>query len=269
MERPNWAPDDVDIDRPSAARVYDYALGGSHNFAVDRDLFRRLTATVPDLVPLAQASRAFLRRAVRFCAAAGVRQFLDIGSGIPTRGSVHEIAQRVAPDARVVYVDIDPVAVAHSRAILAGDDRIGVVQEDLRRPEHILSHPEVRRRLDFDRPMAVLLVTMLHLIADEDDPAGIVARLRDAIAPGSYLVISHATPENRPRTVTKGVQMLQSGGIAATLRTREQVERLFAGFEIVEPGVVWVPQWHPDIPVVIDDRRPERSIMVAGVGRKT
>src|SRR4029453_9196785 len=117
MERPNWVPDGVDIERPSAARLYDYALGGSHNFAVDRELFRQLTATMPDLAAQAHASRAFLRRAGHFCVARGIRKFLDIGSGIPTRGNVHEIAQRVAPDARVVYVDIDPVAVAHSRAI--------------------------------------------------------------------------------------------------------------------------------------------------------
>src|SRR5262245_47171471 len=138
MERPNWAPEGVDMERPSAARLYDYALGGSHNFAVDRELFRQLTVTVPDLVAQAPASRAFLRRAVRFCVAAGVHQFLDIGSGIPTRGNVHEVAQVVEPDARVMYVDTDPVAVAQSRAILAGNDRVGVLQEDLRRPEHIV-----------------------------------------------------------------------------------------------------------------------------------
>src|SRR5262245_15543051 len=148
MERPNWAPEGVDMERPSAARLYDYALGGSHNFAVDRELFRQLIATVPDLVAQAHASRAFLRRAVRFCVGAGISQFLDIGSGIPTRGNVHEIA----PEARVMYVDTDPVAVAHSRAILAGNDRVGVLQEDLRRPDQILGNPQVRRVLDFGQP---------------------------------------------------------------------------------------------------------------------
>jgi SAM-dependent methyltransferase len=268
MQRPDWAPEGVDLERPSAARLYDYALGGSHNFAVDRALFRQLTATVPDLAAQARASRAFLRRAVQFCVASGVRQFLDIGSGIPTRGNVHEVAQRTAPDVRVMYIDLDPVAVAHSRAILAGDDRVGVLQEDLRQTERLLSHPQVRSLLDFDRPMAVLLVAMLHQVSDEDDPAGIVARLRDAMAPGSYLVISHGTAESRPQAVTKGVQMLHSGGVPATMRTREQVEQLFAGFELVEPGVVWVPQWHPDAPGRVDDQA-ELSIMVGGVGRKT
>jgi len=267
MERPNWVPDGVDIERPSAARLYDYALGGSHNFAVDRELFRQLTATMPDLAAQAHASRAFLRRAVHFCVARGIRQFLDIGSGIPTRGNVHEIAQRVAPDARVVYVDIDPVAVAHSRAILTDNDRVCVLQEDLRRTERIINHRDVRALLDFDQPMAVLLVAMLHSIPDEDDPAGTVARLRDAIAPGSYLVISHGTIESRPQALTQGVQVLKSSGVPATLRTRAQVEDLFAGFELVEPGVVLVPQWHPDTPRSVDDGT-EPSIMVAGVGRK-
>jgi SAM-dependent methyltransferase len=263
MERPNWAPEGVDIERPSAARLYDYALGGSHNFAVDRDLFYKLVAAVPDLVAQAHASRAFLRRAVRFCVAAGVSQFLDIGSGIPTRGNVHEIA----PDARVMYVDTDPVAVAHSQAILAGNDRVGVLREDLRRPDQILGHPQVRRVLDFRQPVAVLLVAMLHLVPDEDDPAGHIARLRDEIAPGSYLVLSQGTSEGRPETA-EGVQVLQRGSVPATLRTRAQVERMFAGFELVEPGIVWVPQWHPDDPENVDDH-PERSIMLAGVGRKT
>jgi SAM-dependent methyltransferase len=263
MERPNWAPESVDMERPSAARLYDYALGGSHNFAADRALFRQLTATVPDLVAQAYASRAFLRRAVRFCVAAGVSQFLDIGSGIPTRGNVHEIA----PDARVVYVDIDPVAVAHSEVILAGNDRVGVLREDLRRPDRILGHPEVRRVLDFRRPVAVLLVAMLHLVPDEDDPAGAIARLRDAVVPGSYLVISHGTQEGRPETA-EGMRVLRRGSVPATLRTRDQVARLFAGFELVDPGIVWIPQWHPDVPDGVDDH-PERSIMVAGVGRRT
>jgi SAM-dependent methyltransferase len=267
MERPNCAPEGVDIERPSAARMYDYALGGSHNFAVDRELFRQLTTVVPDLASQARASRAFLRRAVRFCVAAGVRQFLDIGSGIPTRGNVHEVAQRIVPDARVVYVDTDPVAVAHSRAILAGNEWASVLQEDLRRTEHIINHPEVRRLLDFDQPVAVLLLAMLHLIPDEDEPGHLVAQLRDAIAPGSYLVISHGTSESRPQTTAEGVQVLHRGGVSATLRTRAQVERLFAGFDLVEPGVVWIPQWHPDAVEDLDDH-PERSIMIAGVGRK-
>jgi SAM-dependent methyltransferase len=257
----------VDIERPSAARLYDYALGRSHNFAVDRELFRQVVATVPDLVAQAYASRAFLRRAVRFCVAAGISQFLDIGSGIPTRGNVHQIAQ----EARVMYVDVDPVAVAvavaHSLAILAGNGKTGILRGDLRRPDQILGHPEVRRVLDLSRPVAVLLLAMLHLVPDEDDPAGQIARLRDALVPGSYLVISHGTSEGRPETA-EGVRVLQRSSLPATLRTRADVVRMFAGFELVEPGIVWVSQWHPDDPDHVDEH-PERSIMVAGVGRKT
>src|SRR6266516_3206987 len=152
MERPDWAPETIDIDRPSAARIYDYALGGLHNFAVDREAARETFAHMPDLPLLMQANRAFLRRAVQFLAGVGVRQFLDIGSGIPTVGNVHEISRQLAPDTRVMYVDIDPVAVAHSRAILAGDPLSGVLQEDLRRPDRILTHPVVRGLIDFSQP---------------------------------------------------------------------------------------------------------------------
>src|SRR5262249_24623424 len=187
MERSEQARGDIDIERPSAARLLDYALGGSLNFAADRELFEQLVATMPDAGQIAQAGQAFARRAVRFCVDAGTAQFLILGwSGIPARGRVHD----VAPEARVVYVDTDPVAVAHSRTVLAGNERAGVVQEDLRRPERILAHPDVRGLLDFDRPMVALLGGALSLVSDEDDPAGIMARLRDAMAPGSYVIIS-------------------------------------------------------------------------------
>jgi S-adenosyl methyltransferase len=176
---------------------------------------------------------------------------------------VHE----VAPEARVMYVDVDPVAVAHSRVILAGSDRAGVIQEDLRRPERILSHPHVRGLLDFDRPMAVLLGGVLSLVPDEDDPAGIVGRLRDAMAPGSYLVITVLTSESRPEEMNKSLHLMRHGGISATPRTRAEVMRLFAGFELVEPGLVWAPQWRPDSPDDVEDHM-ERSVILGGVGRK-
>jgi SAM-dependent methyltransferase len=267
MKRPDRAPEGIDIERPSVARVYDYALGGSHNFAADRALFRQLTTMIPDLRPVALANRAFLHRALRFLLAVGVRQFLDIGSGIPTRGNVHEVAGRAAPDARVVYVDVDPVAVAHSREILVGNDRAGVIQEDLRRPERILAHSDTRRLLDVGRPLAVLLMAVAHLVPDDDELAGAMAVLRDAVAPGSYLVISHPAVEGGPAALAKGVQVLQGAGIAATARTREQVAGLFGDFELVDPGLVWLPQWRPDGP---DDggEHPLRSLVLAGVGRK-
>src|SRR5262245_61809531 len=198
MDRPDWVPVDIDIDKPSASRVYDYSLGGSHNFAADRAIAKALHAAVPDGPLIARANRAFLRRAVLYLIDAGMRQFLDIGSGIPTVGNVHQVAQRAAPDTRVVYVDIDPVAVAHSQAILTGNDRATAIQADARHPETILAHRRVRELLDFDQPVAVMLVAVLHLVRD-DDPAGIVAALTGAVVPGSYVAISHLTGESRPQ----------------------------------------------------------------------
>src|SRR5262245_20986097 len=179
MDQPDWAPEAVDTERPTAARIYDYLLGGSHNFAADRDMAHKAMIMMPDVVLQAQANRAFLSRAVAFLAQSGVRQFLDIGSGIPTRGNVHEVAQKIAPDSRVVYVDIDSVAVSHSRQILVDNDRATVIQEDFRNWEAILDHSETQKMLDFDKPVGLLLVALLHVIPDADDPHAIVARIRD------------------------------------------------------------------------------------------
>jgi SAM-dependent methyltransferase len=254
----------IDIERPSQARIYDYLLGGSLNFAADREAARQLIARAPDVPLVAQANRAFLRRAVRFLAGAGVGQFLDIGSGVPTRGNVHEIVQRIAPESRVAYVDIDPVAIAHGRQILAGNDRAVAVQEDLRRPDHILDHPEVRGLLDFNRPVAMLVVSVLHFIADSDDPAGILRRLSDALVAGSYLVLSHLTFGSDPDGATP------DGGrsdIFAKPRRRSEVERFFAGFDLIEPGLVPVDQWRPEVPAMTGDSAA-LSCMHAGVGRQ-
>jgi hypothetical protein len=248
MERPEWAPDKLDLDRPSAARMYDYYLGGSHNFAADRELARQVLSVFPDGQAMAQANRAFLFRAVRFAAGCGVRQFLDLGSGIPTAGNVHEVAQAVVEAPRVVYVDVDPVAVAHSEAILAGNASAGAVLADLRDPDAVLSSPVTRRMLDFGRPMALLMVAVLHFVSDADDPAGIVAAYRRAMPPGSLVVIAHGTADSRPGESDRLVRLYRDTGYPMTLRTRAEVEGLFAGCDLVEPGVVWVPQWHPDWP---------------------
>jgi SAM-dependent methyltransferase len=270
MDRPDWAPTDIDIDKPSASRVYDYSLGGSHNFAADRAIAEALHAAVPDGPRIARANRAFLRRAVRYLVDAGMRQFLDVGSGIPTVGNVHQVAQRMAPDTRVVYVDIDPVAVAHSQAILAGDDRADAVQADARHPETILAHRRVRELLDFDRPVAVMLVAVLHLVGDDDDPAGIVAALTDAVLPGSYVAISHLTGESRPQDMKKAEDLIGRTTTPLTVRTRAEIATMFGDLELVDPGLVWVPQWHPDSPGDIDifEGRPERSGVLGGLGRK-
>ncbi|MBY8875846.1 SAM-dependent methyltransferase [Micromonospora sp. PLK6-60] len=267
MQRPDWAPDTIDIERPSVARMYDYYLGGSHNFAPDRAAARAMMTAVPDAPLMAQANRAFLRRVVQFLAESGVRQFLDIGSGIPTVGNVHEIAQRVAPDSRVVYVDVDPVAVAHSREILDGNDRAAVIQEDLRRPEAILGHPEVTRLLDFSQPVAVMVVAVLHFIAPEDRPELILGRLRDALAPGSYLTLSQASDEGRGGTGERAEaeRVYRRTDSQLWIRGRAELVDLFAGFELVEPGVVWVPQWRPESPESAEDA--ERSVFMGGVGR--
>jgi hypothetical protein len=263
MDLPELAANHVDIERPSVARLFDYALGGSHNFAVDRELFTQMLATMPDMRQLVQDAHASVHRAVCFCVAAGIDQFLDLGwSGIPARGKVHEIA----PDARVVYVDTDPVGVAQSRATLAGNDRALVIEEDVRRPDRVLTHPDVRGLLDFDRPMTVLLGGVLSLIPDEDDPAGVVACLRDAIAPGSYVIITHLASDSRPEEVSKSLYVMQGGGISAITRPRDQVERFFAGFDLVEPGLVWAAQWRPDAPDEVDDAG--QSVILIGVGRK-
>jgi len=264
VERPESAFNGSEAERASAARLLDYALGGAHNFAVDRELFQQLTETMPDIAQLAQAGHAFVRRAVRFCVDAGIDQFLDIGwSGIPARGSVHV----VAPEARVMYVDADPVGAAHARVILAGNDRAAVIQEDPSQPERILAHPDVRGLLDFDRPIAVLLVGVLSLVPGEEDPASIVAQLRDAMAAGSYVVIAMLASDSRPDELAKTLHLMELDAIVATARTREQVERLYTGFELVEPGLVWVPQWRPDSPADVGDN-PEQSIILGGVGRK-
>jgi SAM-dependent methyltransferase len=267
VERPGWLSDEFDLDRPNAARVYDYFLGGSHNLAADRELAAQVVAAIPDAALIAQANRAFLRRAVLYCVDAGIRQFLDLGSGIPTVGNVHEVAQRAAPDSRVVYVDVEPVAVAHSRAILAGNDRVAVLQADIRDQERILGDPGLQAMLDLSRPVAVLMVAVLPFVADADRPARVVARFRDAMAPGSYLVLSHGTADTRPEEVAELSERYRSTSTPVTVRSRRQVEQFFAGFELVDPGLVFVQQWRPDWLGEVEDR-PEWSSIYAGVGRK-
>ena len=194
---PGWAPPGVDTQRANTARVYDYLLGGSHNFLADQDAGRAITALDPAARVFARANRAFLGRAVRFLAANGITQFLDIGSGIPTGRNVHEVARLAAPGARVAYVDVDPVAIAHSKAILAGQPDTAVFEADLRDPEKIVASPEVGRVIDFSQPAGLLLVAVLHFVANAEDPWRLVGTLREALAPGSYLVLGQATSDGR------------------------------------------------------------------------
>ncbi len=259
---------DVPLDAPSIARMYDYWLGGFHHFAIDRQTAEELTALYPALPLVARANRAALRRVVTFLAEQGIDQFLDIGSGIPTVGNVHEVAQRITPAARVVYVDNDPVAVEHSRAILADNPLTTVVEADARQPEGLLAHPEVQQLLDFGRPVAVLVLALLHFIPDDAEAGHVVRTLRDALAPGSYLAISHATQGHLPDVTTGQVEQLYTRFTAGgKYRPPAGVARFFAGLTLIEPGLVYAPLWRPETP---DDPfldRPEESVNLVGVGR--
>jgi O-methyltransferase involved in polyketide biosynthesis len=267
VDRLDWASPEIDVERPSVARMYDYYLGGSHNFAADRRAAEAVIAAVPDVADGCRANRAFLRRVVREMVAAGVRQFVDIGSGIPTVGNVHSVAQRQAPDARVVYVDIDPVAVAHSRQLLTGNDRVAVLQADLREPRHILTHPDLTGLVDLTRPVALMLFGVLHFVSDEENPAGLLAILREALVPGSYLAISHGTGDSRPREAREATEVYQRTANPLTVRGRAEVAGFFAGYELLDPGLVWLSQWRPEDQSEIEPH-PERHAMIGGVGRR-
>jgi hypothetical protein len=261
------APSGIDVSIPHAARIYDYLLGGKDNYTADRQAAEHFLAVAPDIRVAAQANRAFLNRVVRFLAEAGHRQFLDLGSGLPTQRNVHEVVQEVAPDARVVYVDHDPIAVAHSRALLSGTDHATVIQADVRRPEEILAHPELTQLINFDQPLALLLIGLLFLIGDEDDPAALVARFRDTIAPGSCMVVSHLTvDEQRPEAVRALVQAFERAAEPMVPRPGKEIRRFFEGFEVLPPGVVKISDWHPEIPSPI--QTPATGWLLAGVGCK-
>jgi hypothetical protein len=271
VDRPSWAPGDVDIDRPSVARVYDCLLGGSHNFEADRSLASELLERDPNAAFYAWSNRDFLRRAVKFCVAQGISQFLDIGSGIPTVGNVHEVARSINPHARVAYVDIDQVAVAHSRQIVADIPNTAAVRGDVRNPGAIVNDPAVASLIDFERPVAVLMVALLHFIPDSSDPSRIVARLREAVPSGSFLVLSHLSSSG-PRTAAvdaKSVRAYQQGtGTPLVSRTPADLRRLLSGWDLQEPGVVGVGFWRPE-PGGLDDHDAVARIPgIAAVARK-
>ncbi|MFD0690903.1 SAM-dependent methyltransferase [Actinomadura fibrosa] len=260
--------DTIDPYTPNVPRMYDYLLGGKDNYAVDREAADEIIRHAPDTPFLARENRAFLRRAVRFLAEHGIRQFIDIGSGLPTQGNVHEIAHQVTPRAHVVYVDREPVVLTHGRALLADTPEVTVVQGDARRPGDILADPEVNRLIDFDEPVAVLMLAVLHFIGDEDDPPGIVARFRDAMAPGSHLVISHVTGDfDADGRVRDAGAVYARATSQITLRSRAHVASLFEGFEFIEPGLTTLSMWRPDPGTTIPPRA-DRQWCYAGVGRK-
>ncbi|GAA1268614.1 SAM-dependent methyltransferase [Planotetraspora silvatica] len=263
----------VDTTKPSISRVYDVMLGGKDNFAVDRQVAEMALRIAPDAPAAARANRDFLKRVVRHLARdTGVRQFLDIGSGLPTQGNVHEIAQEFAPDARTVYVDIDPIVLAHGRAILAKDDRTTVIEADIRDPESILGHPEVTRLIDFSRPVGLLLFAILHHLNDDEDPEGTAGRYRDVLAPGSYLAISHfhnpgaAHPEVSAQAASAERLFNENLG-TGRWRTHDEIVSYFGDLELLYPGLVPLAEWQPE-PDVIPEQGITYHTFVGGVARK-
>ena len=265
MNAEHWIPERLPLDKPNAARVYDYMLGGYHNFEVDRKVADQMAAVFPEAPVGAMANRAFLRRAVRFLIEQGIEQILDLGSGIPTVGNVHEVAEAVNPAARVVYVDLDPVAVAHSRAMLEDNPRATAIRADVREPEVILDHPEVRSLLDFERPLGLLLVAILHYVVNDTEALGLMRTFRDVMVPGSYCVIVHSSGESQGHIRLREAFSKASPTVS---RTPAQILQLFDGFEFVEPGMVQTPLWRPEGPDDIFLDQPEKALTLAGVARK-
>jgi hypothetical protein len=251
----------IDVSVAHPARVYDYWLGGTDNFAADRAAGDRVLAATPGLRYRVRANRAFLGRTVRYLAAeAGIRQFLDLGTGIPSADNTHEVAQRAAPDSRVVYVDNDPIVLRHAQALMRGAPE-GVttyIEADLRDPAPILR--QATATLDFGQPVAVMLLGVLHLVSDSEDPWAIVARLMDAVPPGSYLVISHPALDIGEGQAAAQRAYNQNVATAQTLRTRDEFARFFTGLELVEPGLVQVHQWRPNP----EDSAPEGTVSAHG-----
>ena len=258
-------PPSFDTAIPHPARIYDYWLGGKDNYEADRKAAEEVIATQPSILDTVRANRAFLRRAVQYLTGeAGIRQFLDIGTGLPTADNTHEVAQSIAPESRIVYVDNDPIVLAHARALLAGtaEGATAYVQADAREPEKILR--EAAQTLDFSQPVAVMMLGLLHYIRDADGPDQIVSRLMAGVAPGSYLTISEATRDIDTHSITQSAARFNTQRVAAqfTPRTRAEIARYFTGLDLVDPGLVPLPQWR-----VLAN--PAKQIPAyAGMGRK-
>jgi S-adenosyl methyltransferase len=263
---PGFAASDIDTSRPHPARMYNYYLGGKDNYFVDQEAAREALRHAPELRLIARENRAFLQRAVRFLVAeAGIRQIIDIGTGIPAAGNVHEIAHQIAPEVRVVYVDNDPIVHVHASALLTGSGTTRIVLADVREPELIITDPSVRELIDFDEPAALLLVAVLHFVTDGEDPPAIVAAFRNALPTGSYLALSHATADFRSEAASRAAAVYDRATASLTLRSHDEIASLFEGFGLVSPGLVQLPLWRPG-------QRPPRDLSkimgYCGVGRK-
>ncbi|GLY86136.1 SAM-dependent methyltransferase [Actinoallomurus iriomotensis] len=263
-DRGERAPGRLDTNRPSVARMYDYYLGGKDNYQVDRDAVDRVEEAMPGTRQVAHQNRAFLRRAVRYMAQQGVRQFIDIGSGLPTVGNTHEIAQEVDPSARVVYVDNDPVVLNHGRALLAANSHTTVVTADMHRPAEVLEHPETTKFIDFDQPVGVLMIAMVHFLTLEERPY-VMGRLHDALAPGSHFTATHATTDGlSPEMVAQTEAVYATTPTPIHFRPQAEIARFFDGFELAPPGLVMLNEWRPDAEAPV----PQPCWLYGAVGRK-
>lgn len=260
--QPGDSPD-FDPTVPSAARIYDYLLGGKDNYEVDRAAAEKVLAVAPDQRRLARANRAFAMRAVAVVAGAGVRQFIDLGTGIPTSPSVHEVAMRADPSARVVYVDHDPVVQTHNAAMLGDNSQVATVQADIRQPDTILGDPDLMRLIDFAEPVGVLCVAVLHLISGDEEPAGILARFLDRMAPGSHLVVSQFAADSDPAGMARLRAVADGTPVQTYFRSADEIRAFFGGLELLEPGLVSVDEWRPE-----GIAAPTRLKIAGGVGRK-
>jgi hypothetical protein len=260
----------IDTAKPHPARVYNYLLGGKDHFAVDRETADKVMQTWGTVRASARENRAFLGRAVRYLVAeAGIRQFLDIGTGLPSANNVHEVAQAIAPECRVIYVDNDPIVLVHARALLSSspEGRTAFIDADVGEPEKILADPLTRATLDFSQPIGLMLVAILHFIPDEQNPAAMIATLLDALPSGSYLAATHVTPEYDPEMLYRAGKVYSDRGLTGALRTADEFAELaFTGLEMVDPGIVPVSEWRPEG----DGPHPLRSEVNSngGVGRK-
>ena len=261
-----WLPTTIDTSVAHIARVYDYFLGGKDNFPADREAAARILKGNPGMRDTCREQREYLRRAVRFLAEAGIRQFIDIGTGLPTQENTHEVAQKTAPDARVAYIDNDPIVLAHARVLMADQDhgRTVFIHADAREPGKLLADPALADVIDFTQPVAVLLIGILHFMPDSDDPGKLIRTLLDAVPAGSYLAISHGTPDYAPEMGGAVQAAYQASSMPCRVRTAAEVMALLDGVELVDPGLVLLAEWRPDGPVPAN----RQEITYAAGGRK-
>lgn len=266
--KPSWVAEGMNLDRPNPARIYDYLLGGHHNFAADRAAVDKLLEKLPYLKKGAIVQRAFLRRVINFLASEGIDQFLDIGSGLPTEGNVHDLARTTIPDARVVYVDVDPVVIAHSSRMLQDDPRATIIEGDVRYPSSILEHPDTLALIDFDEPLGLTMTSLLHFVEDDDLAFGATSTLISTLASGSYVALSHGELQEHTRELVDEARDRYRAAASTKVRWRDEIERFFDGLKIVEPGLVRAPQWRPEGPDDLMLDEAQTSNLLVGVGRK-